>query len=80
MFTNERTKELDRQIKAAGIKPHKPPKLAYAERCFPKGYLKKNTCFRNFLAAMIKYERFMCDPANAEIIMRMRLFNNNFNL
>lgn len=66
MFTNERTKELDLQIKAAGIKPPRR--------------VKKNTCFRNILAAMIKYERFMCDPANAEIIMRMRLFNNNFNL
>ena len=72
MFTNERTKELDRQIKAAGITPPRPSRKGREK--------KKNTYFRNFLAAMIKYERFMCDPANAEIIMRMRLFNNNFNL
>lgn len=72
MFTNERTKELDRQIKAAGITPPRPSRKGREK--------KKNTCFRNFLAALIKYERFMCDPANAEIIMRMRLFNNNLYL
>ena len=73
MFTNERTKELDRQIKAAGITPPRPSRKGREKK-------RKNTCFRNFLAAMIKYERFMCDPANAEIIMRMRLFNNNLYL
>ena len=66
MFTNERTKELDLQIKAAGIKP--PIRV------------KKNTCFRNFLAGLIWYERFMRNPKNAEIIIRMRFYNNNFNL
>lgn len=64
MNAKERTKELDKQIKAAGI-------------ITPKR-IKKNTCFRNFLAAMIRYERFMRDPKNAEIIMRIRLLNNNF--
>ena len=72
MFTNERTKELDRQIKAAGITPPRPSRKGREK--------KKNTCFRNFLAAMIWYERFVRSPKNAEILMRMRLFNNNFNL
>lgn len=65
MLRNERTKKLDRQIKAAGI-------------VTPKR-VKKNTWFRNFLAAMIRYQRFMSDPKNAELIMRMRHINNNFN-
>ncbi|HHT23145.1 MAG TPA: hypothetical protein GXZ87_07540 [Bacteroidales bacterium] len=65
IFWNERTKELDRQIKAAGI-------------VTPKR-VKKNTWYRNFLAAMIWYGRFMSNPKNVELIMRMKLINNNFN-
>ena len=72
MFTNERTKELDRQIKAAGITPPRPSRKGREK--------KKNTCFRNFLAGLIWYERFMRNPKNAEIIIRMRFYNNNFNL
>lgn len=50
-----RTRQLDRDLKAAGIHRRKPAK-------------KKNTLMRNLLAAMIRYERWTMDPRNAEAV------------
>lgn len=77
MFVLERTKELDRQIKAAGIKPRHFDRLSDRTSTELNNRKKKNTFFRNMLACMIRYERFRTNPNNAEIIAIMKLNNNN---